>query len=81
MQIHIIAIGECMLVWFEEGFAEYAKRLPREYCLELHEIPTGQRTMGAVLQTLIEQEDAPAGRDSFGYSCYCARPRGQKVGY
>jgi 23S rRNA (pseudouridine1915-N3)-methyltransferase len=38
MQIHIIAIGERMPDWVKTGFQEYAKRLPRECRLVLHEI-------------------------------------------
>jgi 23S rRNA (pseudouridine1915-N3)-methyltransferase len=29
--------------WVQEGYAEYAKRLPREIALELLELPLGQR--------------------------------------
>ncbi len=30
--------------WVQEGYAEYAKRLPREIALEMVEIPLGQRS-------------------------------------
>jgi len=56
MQIHIIAIGNRMPAWVEEGYQEYAKRLPRECRLVLHEIPAGRRAKGADLRRLIEQE-------------------------
>lgn len=56
MQIHIIAIGDRMPEWVEAGYREYAKRLPRECRLILHEIPAGRRTKGADLRRLIEQE-------------------------
>ncbi len=56
MQIHIIAIGDRMPAWVEEGYHEYAKRLPRECRLVLHEIPAGRRAKGADLRRLIEQE-------------------------
>ena len=56
MQIHIIAIGDCMPSWVEAGYQEYAKRLPRECRLVLHEIPAGRRVKGADLRRLIEQE-------------------------
>lgn len=58
MQIHIIAIGDRMPEWVEAGYREYAKRLPRECRLVLHEIPAGRRTKGADLRRLIEQEGA-----------------------
>lgn len=58
MQIHIIAIGDRMPEWVEAGYREYAKRLPRECRLVLHEIPAGRRTKGADLRRVIEQEGA-----------------------
>ncbi|MCR4347026.1 MAG: 23S rRNA (pseudouridine(1915)-N(3))-methyltransferase RlmH [Sulfuricaulis sp.] len=56
MQIHIIAIGNRMPEWVETGYQEYAKRLPRECRLVLHEIPAGRRAKGADLRRVVEQE-------------------------
>ena len=56
MKIHIIAIGARMPEWVETGYQEYAKRLPRECRLVLHEIPAGRRSQGANLPRLMEQE-------------------------
>jgi len=56
MQIRVIAVGERMPTWVEAGYREYAKRLPRECRLVLHEVPAGRRTKGADLRRLIEQE-------------------------
>lgn len=58
MQIHIIAVGDRMPGWVEAGYREYARRLPRECRLVLHEIPAGRRTKGADLRRLIEREGA-----------------------
>ncbi|WP_193161455.1 23S rRNA (pseudouridine(1915)-N(3))-methyltransferase RlmH [Microbulbifer hainanensis] len=43
MKIRILAAGGRMPGWVQEGYAEYAKRLPREIALEMVEIPLGQR--------------------------------------
>ncbi len=56
MQIHIIAVGERMPAWVEAGYQEYAKRLPRECRLMLHEVPAGRRAKGADLRRLIGRE-------------------------
>jgi 23S rRNA (pseudouridine1915-N3)-methyltransferase len=56
MQIHIIAVGDRMPAWVEAGYQEYAKRMPRECRLVLHEIPAGRRAKGADLRRLTEQE-------------------------
>ncbi|MDH3310404.1 MAG: 23S rRNA (pseudouridine(1915)-N(3))-methyltransferase RlmH [Gammaproteobacteria bacterium] len=58
MQIHIIAIGDRMPGWVEAGYTEYARRMPRECRLLLHEIRASRRTKGADLHRLIEQEGA-----------------------
>jgi 23S rRNA (pseudouridine1915-N3)-methyltransferase len=56
MHIHIIAVGERMPEWVGEAYAEYARRLPREFRLELHEIPAGRRAKGADLSRLTRAE-------------------------
>ena len=58
MRIHIVAVGDRMPAWVETGYQEYAKRLPRECCLLLHEIPAGRRAKGADLKRIVEQEGA-----------------------
>ncbi len=58
MQIHIIAVGARMPDWVQTGYAEYAKRLPHECRLTLHEIPAGKRAKGADLARLTRAEGA-----------------------
>ena len=58
MQIHIIAVGARMPDWVQAGYAEYAKRLPHECRLRLHEIPAGKRTKGTDLVRLTRDEGA-----------------------
>jgi 23S rRNA (pseudouridine1915-N3)-methyltransferase len=40
MRARLIAVGERMPAWVQEGYAEYAKRLSRELPMELVEIST-----------------------------------------
>lgn len=56
MQIHLIAVGTRMPRWVEEGYAEYAKRLPVQCRLKLTEIPPGRRTKGADLDRVVREE-------------------------
>lgn len=44
MQIHLIAVGTRLDRWVEDGYHEYAKRLPKECSLRLVQIPLGRRT-------------------------------------
>ncbi|MCX8050147.1 MAG: 23S rRNA (pseudouridine(1915)-N(3))-methyltransferase RlmH, partial [Methylohalobius sp.] len=39
MRIYLIAAGNRMPSWVQEGFAEYAQRLPKEWAVCLKEIP------------------------------------------
>lgn len=58
MQIHIIAVGDRMPAWVEEAYGEYAKRMPRECRLRLHEIPAGRRGKNADVARLARDEGA-----------------------
>lgn len=56
VKIHLIAVGERMPRWVDEGYTEYAVRLPPECALRLVEIPTGRRGKGADIERLVRQE-------------------------
>lgn len=56
MQLHLIAVGSKMPGWVEQGYQEYAKRLPPECALKLHEIPAGKRGKNADIVRLTRQE-------------------------
>ena len=43
MRIHLIAVGTRMPAWVTAAYQEYSKRLPRECCLQLREIPLSKR--------------------------------------
>lgn len=70
MKIHLLAIGDRMPEWVETGYAEYAKRLPRECRLVLHEIPAGKRGKNADLARLTADE---------GQRLLAAVPKGARV--
>lgn len=43
MKIHLITVGSKMPKWVTQGYDEYAKRLPRECQIQLHELPLATR--------------------------------------
>lgn len=47
MKLRILAVGTRMPDWVEQGVEEYRKRLPRDFALELIEIPPGPRQKSA----------------------------------
>ncbi|OOV86524.1 23S rRNA (pseudouridine(1915)-N(3))-methyltransferase RlmH [Oceanospirillum linum] len=56
MRIKLIAVGTKMPKWVEQGYEEYAKRLPREFSLELMEIAPGNRGKNADIERAIRKE-------------------------
>ncbi|MBK8187207.1 MAG: 23S rRNA (pseudouridine(1915)-N(3))-methyltransferase RlmH [Cellvibrio sp.] len=56
MRIRIIAIGTKMPDWVEAGYAEYAKRLPRDLVVEMVELPLAVRGKNTDIQKAMEKE-------------------------
>ncbi len=56
MKIHLIAVGKNMPSWVEAGYAEYAKRLPADYAMILHEIQPKKRGKGSDLTKIMLDE-------------------------
>ncbi|MBE0511077.1 MAG: 23S rRNA (pseudouridine(1915)-N(3))-methyltransferase RlmH [Chromatiales bacterium] len=56
MNIHLIAVGQRMPNWVEQGYQEFAKRLPNECRLVLHEIPAPKRGKNVDIDKLRRQE-------------------------
>ena len=56
MNIHFICVGNRMPQWVQEGYAEYAKRMPPECALRLVEIAPGRRGKGADISRAIREE-------------------------
>jgi len=56
MRIRIIAVGTKMPDWVEQGYAEYAKRMPRECVVEMLELPLAQRTKNTDIAKAMEKE-------------------------
>lgn len=56
MRIRIIAVGTKMPAWVEQGYAEYAKRMPRDCVVELVELPLAQRGKNTDIARAMEKE-------------------------
>ena len=56
MHIHLIAIGQRMDAWINQGFQEFAKRMPPECNLQLKEIAAGKRGKNADIPRILQQE-------------------------
>lgn len=56
MRIHLISIGNRMPGWVEQGYREYAKRMPPECRLALKEIAPGRRGKGMSTKRAVADE-------------------------
>jgi len=70
MNIHLVAVGEKMPTWVQQGYQDYAKRLPRECSLRLVEIPPGKRGKNADIARAVRDE---------GQRMLAAIPKGARV--
>lgn len=56
MKIRLLTITHKSPAWIQEGYEDYAKRLPPSCALELIEIPAEKRTANADLKRIMERE-------------------------
>ena len=70
MNIHLIAVGDKMPRWVQEGYREYAQRMPRECSLKLAEISARHRGKNADIARITRDE---------GKHMLAAIPRGSRV--
>lgn len=56
MRIRLLAVGNRMPAWVEEGYNEYARRLPPDFQLELVELTPGHRGKNADIARAIRSE-------------------------
>jgi len=70
MRIALIAVGTRMPAWVEQGYQEYARRLPADCTLQLVEVPAGKRGKGADIARITRQE---------GEKMLAAVPKGARI--
>jgi 23S rRNA (pseudouridine1915-N3)-methyltransferase len=58
VKLLVVAVGNRMMDWVDAGFAEYAKRMPREWPLELVPVKPEPRTSGKPVPALMAAEAA-----------------------
>jgi 23S rRNA (pseudouridine1915-N3)-methyltransferase len=58
LKLLVVAVGTRMPGWVEQGYAEFAKRMPREMPMELIEVKAEPRTTGKPLAVMLAAEAA-----------------------
>ncbi len=57
MKIKVLAFGQRMPAWVQDGINEYAKRIPATHKPEIVELAVAKRTSGKSVEQLIHDED------------------------
>ena len=57
MKLELLAFGQKMPGWLEEGIASYQKRLPKTHALAVTELPLQKRSKGVSAQILRKESD------------------------
>lgn len=70
MRIQMIAVGQKMPAWVEEGFQEYLRRFPSDMPLSLCEIAAGKRGKNADIKRILQKE---------GELTLAAIPKGNRI--
>ena len=70
MKIYLLAIGQRMPAWVEQGYKEYAARLTGTVQIELKEIPAAKRVRNSVIEKIKQDE---------GKRLLAAVPSGAKI--
>ena len=74
-----MAIGTRMPGWVDEGFRDYAARMPRECRLELRELALGRRSRGGDAARAVADESTRLMEASAGCLRVCLDVRGEAV--
>lgn len=54
--MHLLAIGQRMPAWVQQGYGEYAQRIKGDFSLALQEIPAAKRSKGATVARMMDEE-------------------------
>lgn len=79
MRLRLAAVGTRMPAWVDEGFADYAARMPRECRLELRALPLGKRTRQSSPGPAMEDEGRRLLAATEGCTRVCLDVRGRAV--
>jgi len=79
VRLRLVAVGTRMPGWVDDGFNEYAGRMPRECRLELREVALGRRSRGADTARAVSTEGERLLAASEGCLRVCLDVRGAAV--
>ena len=78
MKIRIVALGHRTPAWVSDGFDDYARRLPREFALELAEIKPEPRDRGKTVEQVLAAEAQRIASATKGWHVVALDERGER---
>ena len=76
MKLRIVALGHRMPGWVVAGYGDYARRIPREFALDLVELKPEPRASGRTVERLLEEEASRILAACAGYRVVALDERG-----
>ena len=77
MKLRLVALGARLPAWLTEGYADYARRLPRDFALDLIELKPEPRDRGKTVAQILAAEAARIAGVTDGYHVVALDERGQ----
>jgi 23S rRNA (pseudouridine1915-N3)-methyltransferase len=77
MKLRVVALGHRMPAWVSEGWTDYARRLPREYAVELAELKPAPRAAGRTVEQALDAEATRIEQACAGYRRVVCDERGK----
>lgn len=77
VKLRIVALGHRMPAWVDAAFSDYAKRLPRDWTLELVLLKPEPRDRGRSVATMLEAESKRIATATSGWTVAALDERGE----
>jgi 23S rRNA (pseudouridine1915-N3)-methyltransferase len=77
LKLRIVALGARMPAWVDAAYADYAKRLPRGYAVDLVELKPAPRGRGRAVEQILEVEAQRIDAACDGYRLIACDERGR----
>jgi 23S rRNA (pseudouridine1915-N3)-methyltransferase len=74
--MRIVALGQRMPGWVDAAFSDYARRLPRDYAVELVELKPAPRAGGRSVERILEEEAGRIDASLLGHRVIALDERG-----
>jgi 23S rRNA (pseudouridine1915-N3)-methyltransferase len=76
MKLRVVALGHRMPAWVDAGFDDYARRMPRDFAIELVELKSQARDRATSVERVLDAEAARIAAACTGFAMVALDERG-----